>query len=437
MNNGERANAVISRKRKAAADEDKDSVISTKRKATTSEGKDSAANLDPPHTCVLIVGQSNSGKSNLVRQLAREFRHFRRKIVCLNDNTKTCPYPKITWDASSLDQQDGVILIIEDIIALKQRNFDILSHILSWRVHHQSLVPCYVIAHAILKTNIHGLLPYFTHFYLSACPSNSASFKKLLSYFSYSAEEKAAYTDRLNKCTNPDVYEHFLFSVRARTVQLVRYPYLPPEDAAELSDSEEETDMDKIKQRRADKQKDAVANAKAKRFLSVGAVLKDKDRSECALAIWDLLYPSLPRSKINEFNLTITLKRNNSSNNDIVISIIDYVCTLLNENAEPTDIMVKFHRFVTRTKGIKIPLVFIGNKYFHDYYSYARTRSCRLNENLGYRDPKVGPPVLQVGIVVSAFLQPSCVDAYQFVDKMLRVQLPVQCSQLFHFGKKQ
>lgn len=348
-----------------------------------SSGDDSSSSsskvesVDPPLTCVLIIGQSFSGKSNLCRQLVKEFKKYRRPVYCLNDETRNCPYKRVEW--TNVDQLERCGIVVEDVVGLNQRKFEILSHLLSWSCHHKSISPCYVIAHAIQKTNVFGLLPYFGIIYLSCCPSNVASFKRLLSYFSFTTDEKEAYIKKLNNCKRR--FAHFRITVKTRKIELVRYPYQSPMEAAANSDSDSDNHnsnggnidrlgktMDRIKKKRAAKRRDAIAAASAKRFLSVGTVLKDKDKADVAGAIWDLIFDSLPKDKINPHNLTITLKKNNvgRSNTVVVISIIDYICSLLREDHEPSKIIVQFHRFVSETKQIKIPQVFILNKYFHD-----------------------------------------------------------------------
>jgi hypothetical protein len=274
-----------------------------------------------------------------------------------------------------------VILVCEDIIGINAKKYEVLNYVLTWMCHHDSIVPCYVIAHSILKTKIHSLLSSFTHIFLSADPSNAASFKRLLSYYSYEPHEKEQYIKRLNKCVKP--YAHFKFTVRTRTIELVRFPFVPPESVSPGSDDDDDAAaaaastsrpeagaaMESVIQKRADRQKSATAFEKSRRFLSVGAVFKDRDRSDTALAIFDLVFPFLPLHKINANNLTITLKRNNvrGAYSEVVISIIDYICALvLESNSEPSAIICRFHKFVTETKRIKIPQVFIGNAFFHD-----------------------------------------------------------------------
>jgi hypothetical protein len=240
-------------------------------------------------------------------------------------------------------------------------------------VHHSSITPCYVICHTILKTKIHSLLGSFTHIYVAADPSSAQSFKRILSYYSYEEHEKKEYIRRLNNCSKAPPYAHFRFTVSTRKVELLRFPYVSPESVPPAADDEDQifgaAPMDEIQKKRSDRQKDAIAFEKSRRFLSVGPVLKDKDKSDTALAIFDLILPGLPREKLNAHNLTITLKKASGikANSDVIISLIDYVCCLVQDgNVEPSAINCQFHKFVTTTKKIMIPQVFIHNSYFHE-----------------------------------------------------------------------
>jgi GTPase SAR1 family protein len=52
---------------------------------------------EPELTCVLVVGRSNTGKTNLVRAFLREFQHFDKVTYVLNDRTKDWPYKHVYW----------------------------------------------------------------------------------------------------------------------------------------------------------------------------------------------------------------------------------------------------------------------------------------------------------------------------------------------------
>lgn len=309
--------------------------------------------------------------SSLVRYLVQEFKEYNREIYCLNDTTSTCPYKLTTWD--TVRDLKFKILVVEDVVGINARKYEVLNHILTWMVHHVSITPCYVICHSILRTKIHSLLGSFTHIYVAADPSSAQSFKRILSYYSYEEHEKKEYIRRLNNCSKAPPYAHFRFTVSTRKVELLRFPYVSPESVPSAADDEDRVFgtglMDDIQKKRSDRQKDAIAFEKSRRFLSVGPVLKDKDKSDTALAIFDLIWPGLPRDRVNAQNLTITLKKASGlkTDNEVVISLIDFICCLVQDgNVEPSPINRQFHKFVTATKKIKIPEVFIYNSYFHE-----------------------------------------------------------------------
>ena len=324
-----------------------------------------------PHTCVLIVGQSNSGKSSLVRQLISEFKNHDRKVWVLNDNTNDSRYAKIAWE--DVDSLQSAILVVEDIICLNSRKYAILSHIVSYLCHHQSVQPCYIISHSLLKQNIFSLISFMTHIYLSACPSNMASLRALLNFYSFEKSAKDFYLKQMKEVSQE--YSHFLFTVKTQTFELVRYPFKPPEEDKEEEEEEEEeeevgqktSEADKLarqKQRKAEKARDRIAMERAKRFLSVGAAFGSKEKSEAALVIFEIMYPFLPKHKINVHNLTITLKT--SSGSDVVVSIVDYLSCLCHEDSDPSPNVRRFHDFVRNVKNIHISQCFIANRLFWD-----------------------------------------------------------------------
>jgi hypothetical protein len=195
-----------------------------------------------------------------------------------------------------------------------------------------------------------------------------SSLRALLNFYSFEKDQKLYYLNQLKNVEKK--YSHFLFTVSTQKFEIVRYPYKPP-DADDESDEESQNVRprlpDRLRQRNAEKTRDAIAIERAKRFLSVGTAFGSKEASEAALVIFEMLYPFLPKDKINVHNLTIRLRFGSGDGREAIISIVDYIANLCHEGSEPSFNIIRFHDYVKYVKKIHISQCFIANRLFWDY----------------------------------------------------------------------
>lgn len=95
---------------------------------------------EPPHTAILIVGRSATGKSSLIRNLLLPFARYNKPVYILNDRARSSKrYAHIEW--GQVDLLSDAALIIEDIIQATPQQHKILQNLLSYKIHHDRVCP--------------------------------------------------------------------------------------------------------------------------------------------------------------------------------------------------------------------------------------------------------------------------------------------------------
>jgi hypothetical protein len=308
---------------------------------------------EPEHVAILILGRSKTGKSSLVRSIFKEYEDWAKPICILNDRARKSKYRFVAW--SEVLTLRNVCLVVEDIVGCTPQQYKILSELLNYRVHHCKVNPMVCVSHSLLKQNLYGLLPFFTKIFITASQANIASFKNLLNYFGFSEQEQAFHKKNFESCK--EAFVHWLFDVENRTIEKKKYPFIP--EAYEPKKGTKRKRMDDNGDGTVSK-RTALILSRADRFFSV------LSNSREAKALFEILYAKLPKQFIHPQTLDITLAKNSPDGPAVVISIIDYVATLVDtEGRVPaSQDVLKFHRYVQDVRNIKLPAHFVLNKDF-------------------------------------------------------------------------
>jgi hypothetical protein len=315
--------------------------------SSDSEGStDDEGDLDVSlQVAILVIGRSGSGKSYLTRSLIKQFGREGKKTYVVNDRTPDKRYHKIEWH--QIPALRDCSLIVEDVINAKPPQFAMLLEVLNYKNHHDRVSPVIAIGHALHKTNLHGLVPFFKFIYVSTLKTNIFSFRSLLNYYCYEPEERKEYIAKFLAADQN--FSFFMFDVDNRKIRLTR--------------AEEEVIRDDENQRlrrlqeevEAPKRNFATARTSAKNYLS-----RMRHNSDYAEMLFSLIYPSLPLNRYEPENLTVTLHKGDET---VVISLIDYIASLLDETqTEPERAMMQFHRYLKRQRGLHLPRALVLNK---------------------------------------------------------------------------
>jgi hypothetical protein len=286
--------------------------------------------------CMLIIGQSKSGKSYMTKSLLQQFAKPDRPIYIVNETNSNCPYKKIDWpDALKLR---NAAVVFEDLIACGRKQFQIIQHMLNRRAHHDKCNPIICICHSLHNNNVYGLLPYVQFIFVAALISSMDSFKTLLSRYGYSKEQQSYYIQLLRSSPSKK-YNHFLFDVNRGTIKLTT--------AGDQEKFDRESEQSLI----------VNPESSAQKFMGhlEGSINK--------LRLFDIILPSISKRKLDPKNLTVRLKRKNSKSY-VCISLIDYISALTEKDFFPDNKLLKFHKYLTSKKKITLPKTYVKNGMF-------------------------------------------------------------------------
>ena len=192
-----------------------------------------------------------------------------------------------------------------------------------------------MVAHSVTKTNIFSLLELFNYIYIAAKQSSIPSLKHVLRHFGFTKAEQEEQVKVLKSCTEP--FAHLLLDVETRELTMTRV-----EDTAKT--------LQQQQQQQQQGKKDVRATAE--RFLTL------LDEPQKALALFDLIHPNLPKDKLNEADLTVTLKRGGGN---VQVSLIEYLASLVDPEDEPHQLLQLFHEYLER-KNVRLPRCFVLNR---------------------------------------------------------------------------
>lgn len=191
--------------------------------------------------------------------------------------------------------------------------------------------PLCVVAHSVTKTNIFSLLELFNYIYIAAKQSSIPSLRHVLRHFGFTKAEQEEQVKILKDCIEP--FAHLLLDVETREITMTKV-----EDAAKPQQQQQQGKKD--------------ARATAERFLNL------LDEPQKALALFDLVHPSLPQGKLNEADLTVCLKRGGGS---VQVSLIEYLASLVDPEDEPDHLLQLFHEYLER-RNVRLPRCFVLNR---------------------------------------------------------------------------
>lgn len=314
----------------------------------SSSGSESEEDLDvSKQVAILIIGRSGSGKTYLTKSLIDQFKQEGKPTYVVNDRTNDNTFRKIDWER--LNSLSDCALVFEDVIACRQSQFVLLQEMLNFRSHHARVTPIIVIAHALLRNNIHGLLPYFNFIYIAAVKTNVTSFRKLLTTYAFDKEEQNKYLSQFLAAN--EQFTFFMFDIEKRKIRLTR-----AEDSVRRE--EENARLLKIERELAEPRRiKETAFASAKKYLS-----KMRENSDYAIILFELIYPFLPLERLDPDHLTVSLLK---EGNPVTVSVIDYISALLDQRqTEPDYYILQFHRYLKRKRRLHLPKTYILNRHF-------------------------------------------------------------------------
>ena len=167
---------------------------------------------------------------------------------------------------------------------------------------------------------------------ITGAKANLKSLLAYLDYFKFDKNERLAY-EALFK-TNDNEYNHFCFDVNKRSMTIIK----------------EDCRVNTVVNCRETAPSDMKALA--------CSVISELHSPGKAMAVFNLIYKVLAKSKVNPDDLTVVLKRA-SNGKKVVVSVIDYLDSLTTPGRPK---MRLFHKYIS--SKVYLPRCLIGNKVY-------------------------------------------------------------------------
>ena len=314
--------------------------------------------LDVKFGSVLFLGGSGSGKTYGLKTLVRQLLLQKKKSILYSINVKDSEYTKefskrhcpIQFNKINTIKR-GSVVVIEDIIDLKNKEEVALRQLLNWHAHHKSL-KVFCVSHNIFKTKLYTTVAHFNYVVFTSSLGNLFVIGKCLAYFQLEPEIIDTLMQKIKWFKGTKGVYFYLqtstrnFSVTNNLVNCNSSKILALGDA-QISE-------------KAEKEKKKLALQQ--RF---ELFFKGQKRAHQAGAVFSIINECVDSSLIVLTDLTLKFKTIKGVRKNV--SLVDYVNSLLtektiNQDQEEKKEYLVCHRFIQA--HCNIPKIFLLNKNF-------------------------------------------------------------------------
>lgn len=305
----------------------------------------------------LILGQTNTGKSFLVKDCAKHF--VDKNLFVYNDREQKFSrfiHPsKITY-VSKIDELKNVplhsVLILEDLINLQKKDLEVLRELLNYDTHHKKLY-IFLIAHHIFKTKLYSLLPSFNIIVFTNNASNLIIVKHSLLQFSFENEKILRIISQFKKLCKEKKFGYFVFNTKKHN--LLFFQQLNSTPLAVFLNTD---DSECHKTGNNSTNDTGNSNNLDLRFSNIAQNFKN---SIGAKSLFSIIVKSIPSRHLREIDFTFEFQYSNGKKGRV--SIVDFIATMLLETEKtPTSEMIFFNEYL-KSKCC-IPSVLVKNTLF-------------------------------------------------------------------------
>ena len=239
-------------------------------------------------------------------------------------------------------------IIVEDIIHITKKEEQKLRIAINYQAHHKTQkIIC--ASHSIYKTQIFSLLGFFNFIIFTSAIANIPTLRNILNFFKIEKPEIERLLGLYTELGQGKKGIYFYFDFEKMTFNISKKMLFRL--CKSLGDPE-----GNIAERRAT---NSGANAKNLQTIFLKFVENFCEKNE-AVAIFSVISNCVPNSLIREEDLTITFREKQKKKK--MISIVDYVISILSPKLIVSPPLIVMHRFIQ--KYCIIPRVFIRNKAF-------------------------------------------------------------------------
>jgi hypothetical protein len=269
------------------------------------------------------------------------------------DGKDTAEYKKMIPKLNSIEFNEleaaakRSCIIVEDIIHITKKDEEKLRYAINYQAHHKTQkIIC--ASHSIYKTKIFSLLGYFNFIIFTSAIANIPTLRNILNYFKVEKSEIGRWLNFYSELGEGKKGVYFYFDCEKITFNVSKKMLFR---MCKSLDGNNETANSLSTQ--------GGSKVKVLQTIFLKFVENLPEKNE-AIAIFSVISNCVPNHLIREQDLTVIFKEKN--NKKKMISIVDYVISILSPQIIVTPPLIAMHRFVH--KFCKIPQVFIRNKAF-------------------------------------------------------------------------
>jgi hypothetical protein len=305
--------------------------------------------------CYFLFLRAGTGKSTLIKEIVQkscggEDSKSSYHLYLVNvDGKDTAEYKKFHPDlkSSSFDELKSVekksCIIVEDIIHITKKDEQKLRVAINYQAHHKTQkIIC--ASHAIYKTQIFSLLGFFNFIIFTSAVANIPTIRNVLNFFKVEKGVIDRWLQFYSDEGKGQLGIYFFFDCEKMTFNISKQMLFKR--------------TTKISENLFSQGCSTIGELQTI-FSKFVENLPEKNEAN---SIFSILANCVPNHFISKHDLTVSFRNNRKKREKIVVSIVDYIISILSVDAIVRPPLIALHRFV-RT-FCKIPSIFIRNKLF-------------------------------------------------------------------------
>ncbi len=242
-------------------------------------------------------------------------------------------------------------IVVEDIIHMTKKNESILRHAINFQMHHK-LQKIVCVTHSIYKTNLFSILMFFHYIIITSAAANVPALRNLFKYFKVELNQENEWIEQFKKIGNGQEGIYFYFHCSEMTFN-VSYKMLFKKIKCigvlgEIVSSSDSTTTTTTNDSR-------IVNLQ-KHF---GQIVSNNPLKNEATSLFSIIINCLDKNVVRDQDLTVIFV-DKKSGNKILISIVDYIFSLLSAKSVKSVPILTLHKFIK--KHCHIPVTLIRNK---------------------------------------------------------------------------
>jgi len=251
----------------------------------------------------------------------------------------------IEFDALENTKRKSCI-VVEDIIHMTKKNEATLRQAINFQMHHK-LQKIICVTHSIYKTNLFSILMFFHYIIITSAAANVPALRNLFKYFKVELNQENDWIEKFKKLGNGQEGVYFYFHCSEMTFNVSRKMLFKKiECLGTLGDvitSSQSTNESR------------VLNLQ-KHF---GQIVTNNPLKNEATSLFSIIINCLDENIVRDQDLTVIFIDKKTGSKKL-ISIVDYIFSLLSEKAVKSLPILTLHKFVK--KNCHIPTTLIRNK---------------------------------------------------------------------------